>query len=191
MRKSLISCLVAFAPVVAVPTGPAVACACCAEPGTWRVSIVIRDKLIAALKATKLKTGVLAAGDPGSRADAGETMKARLVAATPQRLVIATPKGRLVVRPSKTAVFREVDISFAAGKGSAGSAKLLKSYAVLGQATLSGGVAKMFKAKLARATIAVRGTGNNCPNAQDMKLWQVRLRLGSRTIGHATFLPKK
>lgn len=170
--------------------GTAAACACCAEPGTWRVSIIESNKVVAAARQVRQTGGTAAIGDPGSRHEPEEARKVRLVSAG-DRVVIASAKGRITFTPSKTGVLREVDITFAAGRGSAGSAKLLKSYAVLGQARLTGDLAKLMGASQVRATLAVRGVGNNCPDPKDMKVLQLRLRKGSRTVGHVTFGPAR
>ena len=167
--------------------GHAYACACCAEKGTWRVSIITTAKVVAAIQASRQARGIAAVGDPGSRHEPEEARKIRLVSTTPNRIVLASRQGRVVLKLSKTAVFREVDITFAAGRGAAGGAKLLKTYNVLGKAQLSGDIAKLFGTTTARATVAVYGVGNNCPGRRDMKRWQVRFRLGSRTLGHAFF----
>ncbi len=168
-------------------TNHAYACACCAEKGTWRVSIITTAKVVAAIKASRQSQGIAAVGDPGSRHEPEEARKIRLVSAAPNRIVLASRQGRVVLKLSKTAVFREVDITFAAGRGAVGGAKLLKTYNALGRAQLSGDIAKLFGTKTVQAAIAVFGVGNNCPGRRDMKRWQVRFRLGSRTLGHASF----
>lgn len=187
MRKMLMAAFVPLAAFTASPTTTAYACACCAEQGAWRVSIVTSDKVMAALRATNQRRGVAAVGGPGSRYEPEEARKIRLISATGGQIVLASAKGRIVLKPSKSAVLRVLDITFAAGRGGAGGAKLLKTYSALGQATISGDLAKLFGAKAARVSLIVLGVGNNCASSKDMKRWQIRLRKGSRTIGHATF----
>jgi hypothetical protein len=187
MRNLLIA---AFAPLAAFavnPTTTAYACACCAEQGTWRVSIVTSEKVMAAVLATNQRRGVAAMGGPGTRHEPEEARKVRLISAVGGQIVLASAKGRIVLKSSNYAVLRVLDITFAAGRGGAGGAKLLKTYSALGQATISGDLAKLFGAKSARVSLVVLGVGNNCASSKDMKRWQIRLRKGSRTIGHATF----
>ena len=187
MTRSLFAVLPLALAAAFIMASNAFACACCAEKGTWRVSIISSAKVVAAIRATRKVTGIAAVGDPGSRHEPEEARKVRMVSAAPHQIVLAAGKGKIVLRLSKTAVFREIDITFAAGRGGAGGAKLLKTYNVLGTAQLSGDFAKLFGAKAVRASVAVFGVGNNCPGGQDMKRWQIRFRHGSRTVGHASF----
>ena len=187
MGQFLVAGFTALVIALAGPATLANACACCAASGTWRVSIITAERVVAAIKATRRFDGLAAAGDPGSPFEPEEARRVHLESASATRIVIAGKKGRLVITPSKTAVFREMDITFAAGRAGAGSAKLLKTYGILGRAQLSGEFVDLFEAKQVRVTIAVLGVGNNCPTKHDMKRWQIRLRSGSRTVGHAIF----
>lgn len=168
-------------------SAPARACACCAEPNTLTISPSKAATVFGRLKAVGATAGALVKGAPGTQREAEERLAATLLSTGGGRLVLRTPKGSLTFEPKGRAWLRSEDITFAAGRGGAGSATLLHTYTVNGFVQLKGDAAALLGVRRARAVLMVRGAGNACVEGGNMRVWYLLIRRGTKLLGAAVF----